>query len=114
MAKPVSLVRQLNLRWLDHLPPGWHGIYRDLIEKLADEHPDVLVDQAKQKFGVLRVYFHPHAEAAEAMYAKAQLASAETCEACGAAGRMMVDSSGWYRTLCNIHSRGFRPPTRRA
>lgn len=50
-----SLMTRDNLRWLEQLPVGWHLLYRDLTTALAEIGPDIVVSQAKQKLGSLRV-----------------------------------------------------------
>ena len=44
-----------NLRWLDHLPVGWAQLYRDLLSDLEANGIAACVDEAKEKFGSLRI-----------------------------------------------------------
>lgn len=102
-----------HLSWLEHLPTGWHALYRELAGQLAERVPDVRVDQAKSKFGRMRVYTAPASTEASDLCRKAEQASASRCEICGGDGRLMVDPHEWYRTLCSTHDDGFQRPVPR-
>lgn len=98
-----------NLRWLQHLPTGWHPLYRELVANLADIDPELVVEQAKQKLGWLRVYLQLSDERAEVLIRAAELQSRTLCELCGSAGELRINQTGWHRTLCDDHCKGFRP-----
>jgi hypothetical protein len=98
-----------NLNWLAHLPEGWHPLYRDLVVGLADLDPDIVVVQAKQKFGELRVYLGKYHADAAALIRTAESQSQAMCELCGDVGELRISRTGWVRTLCDAHGHGFRP-----
>lgn len=105
-----------HLSWLEHLPPGWHDLYRRLAGQLAANYPSIDVAQAKQKFGRLRVYLDRAGDGTARICLDAERESARICEVCSAPARLMVDDHGWYRTLCAAHAGelGFKaPPARR-
>lgn len=84
---------------------GWTGIIDPLIEKITQLGG--VVNQVKEKFGGLRVYFdqgdslasEADWDAFEDQLELAQLEAERTCEMCGKPGRMMV-KAGWHKTLC--------------
>lgn len=96
---------------------GWLAIVRDLLGDLATirrtlpegERDAFWVFQAKEKFGLLRVYLDrypkdPEArEAAMAAIRVAEELSSVTCEVCGKPGTLR--RGGWLRTLCDEHDR---------
>jgi hypothetical protein len=71
---------------------GWHAILRDLHEQLAAIDPEYGVDQFKEKFGTLRVYFIASSpdliEAMNDAVDEAAVRSAVTCEYCGESGKL--------------------------
>ena len=98
-----------NLQWLNHLPSGWHPLYRDLVTMLAQIDPGIVVSQAKQKFGWLRVYIQKSDPAVDLLIQAAEVRSRTICELCGEAGELRISPTGWHRTLCDTHRTGFRP-----
>lgn len=98
-----------NLRWLEHLPQGWHPLYRDLVTALEDMDPDIAVSDAKQKLGWLRVHLQKSQPQAESLVRAAETRSRTTCEICAASGELRISRTGWHRTLCDAHGTGFRP-----
>ena len=54
-----------------------------------------MVEQAKQKFGVLRVYLNQSNTDTEALVQSAEAQSKVTCEVCGAGGELRIDRGGW-------------------
>lgn len=99
-----------NLDWLLDLPAGWALIYTSLIADLEKLDPNVKVEQAKQKFGELRVYLERGSEAAYDLLDAATRASRATCETCGEAAALRKSKTGYYSTLCDVHADG-RAPT---
>ncbi|AQR72861.1 hypothetical protein BXU08_03480 [Sphingomonas sp. LM7] len=83
-----------NLRWLEHLPLGWHPLYRDLMTALADIDPDIVVSEAKQKLGWLRVYLQTSQPQAESLVRAAETRSRTMCELCGASGELRISQTG--------------------
>lgn len=111
--EPVSLVLTRHLQWLQHLPRGWHGLFRELAERLAREHPQARITHAGAKLARLQLITDGGNDETRALIMEAWHASAHMCEECGAEGRLLVDRGGWGRTLCPSHSAGFRAPPRR-
>lgn len=98
-----------NLRWLEQLPVGWHLLYRDLTTALAEIGPDIVVSQAKQKLGSLRVDLKKSEPRAELLIRTTEKRSRTVCELCGEAGELRIGPTGWHRTLCDTHGVRFRP-----
>ena len=109
----VSLTLRRHLVWLKCLPPGWHDLYRQLAERLAAEHPAAKVTHAGPKAAMLQVILSGGSAVTGELTREAMFASAEACEECGERGRILMDSGGYYRTLCPKHAGGFRVPPRR-
>lgn len=86
---------------------GWHAI----LERLFTGKPKLVrVEQVKEKFGGLRVYYSIRGmpvteedgravEVFELAVTRAEHESYRTCEECGAEG--WCRPHGWLRTLCN-------------
>lgn len=110
MTTVVSLTLRRHLAWLKHLPPGWHDLYRQLAERLATEHPEARVTHAGAKAAMLQVLLSGGSAATSQLTLEAMSASAELCEECGEPGRILMDSGGYYRTLCPRHAKGFHVP----
>jgi hypothetical protein len=111
--------------WSD-LPSGWLSIvdqmFRDIDAKLDDaEARQFKVEQIKEKFGCLRVYWkfrqrgywhpredpplpglHPAYERLFLIIDDAIRRADQTCLRCGAPGSLLI-VNGWYATLCPIH-----------
>jgi hypothetical protein len=62
--------------------------------------------QIKEKFGGLRVYLNGETPEMTAAIIEAERKSFETCEQCGAPGKLR--RGGWISTLCDICARGRR------
>lgn len=89
-------------KWIQ-VGPGWYDIISELNDQLAAIDPDYKVHQVKEKFGLLRFYFTGRADRFQEMHDLVNRAveiSSGTCERCGAAGRLRVDSY-WAKTLCD-------------
>ncbi|OWP72952.1 MbcA/ParS/Xre antitoxin family protein [Pseudomonas sp. K2I15] len=93
---------------------GW----ADLIEatlRLTRQHAelnalDVKVNQAKEKFGQLRIYHSGSDEIIGSVFEIAQLASGSICELCGKPGEV-VSLEGWLVARCGKHTgRGHLDP----
>ena len=98
-----------NLRWLQHLPTGWHMLYRELVSALVEIDPAIEVTEAKQKLGWLRIYLGKTEPRAEMLVRAAESQSRTVCEVCSEGAELRIDQTGWHRTLCNQHGAGFRP-----
>jgi hypothetical protein len=116
------------------VPAGWYGLVDRLltdIESAVGEDARVFkVEQIKEKYSTLRLYFSLHgrtrltmdlsspagrirsqqsaagalAQRIDELIAAAETESAHTCQRCGAPARRR-DSSGWLATLCDRHAR---------
>ncbi len=83
-----------NRQWIDELPPGWQGLFRQLIADLTAIDPNIAVTQAKQKFGRLRVYYRPYTPDASKLVDAAEQQSRAMCEKCGGAARSDAAAHG--------------------
>ena len=92
-----------NSDWRTSLPEGWRPLFDRLVVDLAEAVPEAVIDDAKQKFGSLRVYLKRSSLAAEELIDAASRASQRTCEACGAPGQLTVTPDRYYGTLCERH-----------
>ena len=63
--------------------------------------PQVIATQVKEKFGGLRFYYEGGDDIIDGMVRMAESWAANTCEECGAPGKMR--HGGWIRTLCDNH-----------
>jgi hypothetical protein len=98
-----------NLDWLLDIPPGWAVLYTSLIANLERLNPDVQVDQAKQKFGELRVYLARGSEETYDLIDAATRTSRIICERCGEEARLRKSKGGYCSTLCDAHADGSKP-----
>jgi hypothetical protein len=103
-----------NDNWRDQVPSGWLALYDQLLTGLEAIDPDLTVDQAKEKFGELRVYLTTYAPQIDELIDAASAASRRTCQSCGQPGDLMATKDGLYATVCGVHAkeRGFRPVRR--
>lgn len=85
--------------------PGWFDIL-DRLGAVLELHK-VSCAQVKEKFGMLRVYWHadylePDADdAVRAAIDAAEAESASVCEQCGDLGGETISLGGWLKTLCS-------------
>jgi len=89
---------------LDHVGPGWHPILEQLHLDIIAVDPDYTTSQVKEKFGGLRVYLascrHPDVNA---LIRAAEVRAQETCEDCGAPGRIRNRAGRiWLQCLCDV------------
>lgn len=68
---------------------------------IADEVPQVIVEQIKEKFGGLRFYYQGGDDHTSGVIDMAESWAGKSCETCGAFGTKRT--GGWMRTLCDIH-----------
>lgn len=99
-----------NLEWLAELPPGWAGIYRTLVAELEELRAEIEVQQAKQKFGELRVYVDRGSDDIYQLIDAATKQSRSACEVCGATATLR-DLDGYYTTRCDEHAEGHTEST---
>jgi len=99
-----------NLDWLTGLPPGWASIYTTLIADLEKLRGEIEVQQAKEKFGELRVYVDKGSDKIYRLIDAATKQSRSTCEVCGAPG-VLRDLKGYFTTRCDEHAEGHAEST---
>ena len=83
--------------------PGWRPLLEDLLGELAALNWAGEIHQVKEKFGTLRFYVGGGSEETrDQVYAavdRADRKSRETCEDCGAPGKLR--QRGWWKTRCD-------------
>lgn len=99
-----------NLDWLTELPSGWASIYSRLIADLEKLRGEIEVQQAKEKFGELRVYVDKGSDEIYRLIDAATKQSRSTCEVCGAPG-VLRDLKGHFTTRCDEHAEGHAEST---
>lgn len=133
-------VHDIYSAWGLEMDDGWFQLIWDMCAEIteayqaAGEPIDIVVDQAKEKWGTLRFYWRPqnqkimlhafdsmgggpsirvrpgfsdvHQKVAE-IVSKYEKQSAHVCEVCGAPGSLRTDL-GRVQTLCEEHYQGFR------
>lgn len=90
-------------RWIS-CGPGWYPILARIEERLNELDPHFEVNQIKEKFGTLRVYWEGDIPDGDAIVDEAEAESARTCELCGSVGHLRT-RAGWLKTLCDTCSR---------
>jgi hypothetical protein len=84
---------------------GWYKLLYDLFHGIQQElnkngNPDFVLDQIKEKFGLVRVYYSGyHSEEISKLIDIAEARSAVTCEKCGKLGK--PNSKGWIKVRCS-------------
>ena len=88
-------------------PNYWQHITKPLEQKLLNI--GCTVQQMKEKFGELRVYWGVEdwdvREEADKLVEQAKEACSKCCVDCGEEGRFMVDENGYYGVLCDKHGK---------
>lgn len=92
---------------------GWHPIifslcsniqtYLDWVNRKETVVQQVVADQVKEKFGGLRFYYTGGDERIMGLVSMAESWAAQTCEVCGARGRLR--GKGWLYTACDTHTK---------
>lgn len=85
--------------------PGWVPIVQPAVDKL--EALGAHIFQVKEKFGGLRIYVDKYTETTDKIIIEAEKKCAETCEYCGAPGKIN-NIRGWIKTTCEEHKNGNR------
>lgn len=92
--------------------PGWVPLVYVADAVLEMLIPGYQINQVKEKFGTLRFYYSLFDEADESAIRQAQEfvavvegVSGIICEECGRRGSL-DSQTGWWRTLCEEHSKG--------
>lgn len=102
--------------------PGWYPLVVDADRRLAAVDSGYVLQQVKEKFGVLVMYVEPSdfvrvlpperrreiAAQLWAVTADVERLSATVCEMCGEPGEPTTLESGWLVTACAECSRGLR------
>jgi hypothetical protein len=81
---------------------GWYGIIGGtllFIEQHTQNH-NVQIQQVKEKFGRLRIYYRGTDECIDTVIDIAEIVSGEICEACGCRGSLK-ETEGWLRVRCD-------------
>lgn len=81
---------------------GWLELVKELIEELSAVGWNKKLAQSKEKFGALRFYTSGVPEGAFEIIEKYARRSAETCELCGAPGKI-IDIDRWLSARCKVH-----------
>lgn len=95
-----------NLYWRSELPEGWRTLYERLVADLAGSDPEAVVEQAKEKFGMLRVYLDRTDAALDVLVLEAERASTRMCQVCGEDAVLCHSADQVYRvyaTFCVAH-----------
>lgn len=89
------------MKFYEQAPIGW----KDILDKLEniDCTSDIVIQQIKEKFGGLRVYYSGTCPIFEKAVREAEEASYNTCQICGKTPANMVTKNYWMRTLCEEH-----------
>jgi hypothetical protein len=91
--------------------PGWMELVAEAVEECERANETFVVDQVKQKFGGLRLYYHlgegsskDDHKIIDAIIARAELKAIRTCEFCGATEAVTTGPikppRGWFYTAC--------------
>jgi hypothetical protein len=95
--------------WGFEFSDGWYDIINKLctaIQKHLDENPDVpqvVTQQAKEKFGTLRFHVYGGDEYIHHLIEHAEEESGRTCEVCGNPGKTVAVGVRRARTVCDEH-----------
>lgn len=91
---------------------GWYPLLREMCGEIVSAYEraggpvDIVVEQVKEKYGQLHVYFCAKDSVIEALIRdiveRYEDKSARVCEVCSGAGRLRADL-GYIRTLCEKH-----------
>lgn len=91
--------------------PGWSELIDRFYGHIEDNlhiYKDVSVDQVKEKFGTLRIYFSGGDDWLNGVEWALGWWSGTVCEECGEQGKVNT-FRGWYRTQCQKHWDGDVP-----
>jgi hypothetical protein len=86
-----------------HVGPGWAALVDRAFAALDACGADYSVEQVKEKFGGLRIYYllydAPDDDALHGLIAKIEEESRKTCEECGQPGKARK-TGYWWKTVC--------------
>jgi hypothetical protein len=83
---------------------GWLPIIKEMFDELVvltKDTPKFRINQIKEKFGQLTVYFSGGNEAIKEAIDRAEVKCYETCDRCGDKGVMRNDD--WIKVRCDLH-----------
>lgn len=90
---------------------GWTKLIDRAVERLFEADPDIAIDQVKEKFGGLRLYFSASnwddellSHRLDKIVRDAEDEADNTCEQCGATPARLYSPRGWYVTRCEEHA----------
>jgi hypothetical protein len=83
----------------DHVPAGWFGLVKELVEDLIRLGWDRRLLQVKEKHGSLRLYISQRDEVLVKRTIEARDRSETICQDCGKPGTLLEEDH-WFSTLC--------------
>jgi hypothetical protein len=106
-------MQETTMCWGFECGDGWYNIINQLMSQIQ-HHIDwknrdsevvqqVTLDQVKEKFGTLRIYYSGGDDYIRGLVSMAQAMSGSTCEVCGNAGKFRGKS--WFYTACDEHAK---------
>lgn len=85
---------------------GWTRLIDNCLDKMFAVDPDITIDQVKEKFGGLRIYYTSFSDSYNLLddfVSDAEDEADVTCEVCGSKSSVRLDVSyGWYSTVCRV------------
>ena len=98
-AEPVSA--------FEYIPDGWKKAFGEILcEEINDAikadgiEAEFQIDQAKEKYGALSLYYHPMGENIDAVDRKFRAFSECTCVSCGSIENVKMVPFGWVSPYC--------------
>jgi hypothetical protein len=79
--------------------PGWASLIREVFAALPKQ---TVIDQVKEKFGLVRIYHEPYRPRFQKLLNAVEARSATICERCGEPGTF-DQSFSWIKVLCPTH-----------
>ena len=106
-------MQETTMCWGFECGDGWYNILNQLMSQIQ-HHIDwknrdtevvqqVTLDQVKEKFGTLRIYYSGGDDYIRGLVSMAQAMSGSTCEVCGNASKFRGKS--WFYTACDEHAK---------
>ena len=112
-------MQETTMCWGFECDDGWYNILNQLMSQIqhhidwqqdrkerfnqGDGCVQVTLDQVKEKFGTLRIYYSGGDDYIRGLVSMAQAMSGSTCEVCGNAGKFRGKS--WFYTACDEHAK---------
>lgn len=78
---------------------GWFSLLDEALQAMADLNIPIQIDQVKEKFGGLRIYYHDGDERVDSIIKIAEEKASKTCERCGLPGEIKKIKN-WYTCIC--------------